>query len=98
MPWGIELPTVDLTGLAGTYDFNMDQAPGERGHGRWIGYGRSGSAGTQTGEAKERVRADCHRALGEGSKGELNILPPFDDWGASFVVVFCPAGRQATST
>lgn len=28
MSWGIELPTVDMTGLAGAYDFNMDYGPG----------------------------------------------------------------------
>lgn len=39
MPWGIELPTVDQTGLAGTYDFNMDYGPGSEDAG--------GGSGTQ---------------------------------------------------
>ena len=28
MPWGIEAPTVDMTGLTGAYDFRMDYGPG----------------------------------------------------------------------
>jgi uncharacterized protein (TIGR03435 family) len=28
MTWGVEFPTIDMTGLAGTYDFKMDFGPG----------------------------------------------------------------------